>query len=119
MSSRRNAIVARFTRCYPFISGCAQVANSRLVQRATGPSEGLVWARNDRGQELLVPIDDYVGRSIYFVGDLDRKLSRLISGIVRSGDTVLDIGANLGVITLQLSALVGLQGRVHSFEPNP
>ncbi|MBV9092839.1 MAG: FkbM family methyltransferase [Streptosporangiaceae bacterium] len=38
---------------------------------------------------------------------------------MRPGDCVLDIGANLGLVSLTLSALVGSAGNVHAFEPNP
>ena len=38
---------------------------------------------------------------------------------VRPGMTVLDIGANLGYFTLLLADLVGPEGRVLAFEPNP
>jgi FkbM family methyltransferase len=37
--------------------------------------------------------------------------------VVRSNDTVFDIGANVGQYTLPLARLVGPNGRVHSFEP--
>jgi FkbM family methyltransferase len=36
---------------------------------------------------------------------------------VRPGDTVLDVGANIGRYTMKLSALVGPQGRVIAVEP--
>lgn len=39
--------------------------------------------------------------------------------MVRPGDTVLDLGAHVGVYTLAASAAVGPAGRVHAFEPNP
>jgi FkbM family methyltransferase len=39
--------------------------------------------------------------------------------LVRPGDIVLDIGANLGMVSLILSAMVGPSGQVHAFEPNP
>ena len=63
----------------------------------------LAWTRLGCGSEILVPLDDYVGRAAYFVGDLDRKISALIQRIVRSGDQVIDVGANLGVVTLHLA----------------
>lgn len=38
--------------------------------------------------------------------------------IVRDGDTAFDIGANIGLHTVLLSKLVGLNGRLCVFEPN-
>ena len=38
---------------------------------------------------------------------------------VRRGDTVWNVGANVGVYTLQLAHMVGDTGRVVAFEPNP
>jgi FkbM family methyltransferase len=67
----------------------------------------------------LAPLSDYVGRAAYFCGDLDPKVSWVCKKLVKSGDTVCDIGANIGIVTLLLSRLVGRQGRVLAFEPNP
>lgn len=39
--------------------------------------------------------------------------------IVRPGDVAYDVGANRGVMTAELSALVGAGGQVHGFEANP
>lgn len=39
--------------------------------------------------------------------------------VVKSGDTVFDLGANHGAHTVLLSEIVGPLGRVHAFEPNP
>ncbi len=38
---------------------------------------------------------------------------------VAAGATVLDLGANIGYFTLLLARLVGPEGRVYSFEPDP
>jgi FkbM family methyltransferase len=40
-----------------------------------------------------------------------------LEAVVRRGDTVLDIGAALGMYTVPLADLVGPDGRVFSFEP--
>jgi len=40
-----------------------------------------------------------------------------LEAVVRPGDTVLDIGAALGMYTVPLANLVGPDGRVFSFEP--
>ena len=40
-----------------------------------------------------------------------------LEAVVRPGDTVLDIGAALGMYTVPLADIVGPDGRVYSFEP--
>jgi hypothetical protein len=119
MPTVRQQAVSTITRRYPFISGCGTFANSRIVRLVAGTNdEGLTWARLSSGPEVLVPLGDYVGWAAYFTGDLDRKITEVIKRIVRPGDHVVDIGANLGLVTLQLASLVGPSGLVYSFEPN-
>ncbi len=43
----------------------------------------------------------------------------LLGQFVRPGDSVIDVGANVGHYTVRLSRLVGPQGRVFAFEPVP
>ncbi len=43
---------------------------------------------------------------------------KLIKANVNSGDTVLDIGANIGFVTRIMSRSVGKQGCVYAFEPD-
>lgn len=66
-----------------------------------------------------MPAGDYVGRAMRFVGDLAPKVSWVIDRSVLSSDTVLDIGGNLGLVSLRMASLVGPQGNVHTFEPQP
>jgi FkbM family methyltransferase len=46
-------------------------------------------------------------------------VTEAIAQLVHPGMVVADIGANLGYFTLLLADLVGPEGRVHAFEPNP
>jgi FkbM family methyltransferase len=120
MVTSRQKLAASIGRFYPFLSGMATIANSKLVDRMIGPtSSEPTWTRLRCGAEILVPLDDYVGRAAFCMGDLDGKLTRIIEKIVKPGDCVLDIGANLGIVTLRLAQLVGELGVVHAFEPNP
>lgn len=43
----------------------------------------------------------------------------VVKQLVNSGDTVVDVGANMGIYSKLLSNLVGLNGRVLSIEPIP
>ncbi len=114
----RQRLVASLMRCYPLYSGCGTVANQHWVQWLAGSSTEQVWAKVPGG-EVSALLGDYAGRAAFYAGDLDRKITWLCGRLVRPGDTVLDIGTNIGMVTLRLAALVGPSGCVHSFEPNP
>jgi FkbM family methyltransferase len=118
MPGLRQSLLAALTRRYPLYSGGIRLANHSVIRRLAGASNELVWSRVNGG-EVLACLDDLVGRTAFYTGDLDRKISWVCARIVKPGDTVLDIGANIGIVSLWLSRLVGDQGRVHAFEPNP
>ena len=46
-------------------------------------------------------------------------LSQVVKNLVHAGDTVVDVGANIGYVSLLLSRWVGPTGRVYSLEPVP
>jgi len=52
-------------------------------------------------------------------GNYEPQETELIRQHIKSGDTVLDIDANIGYFTLLMSKIVGPQGRVFAFEPDP
>jgi FkbM family methyltransferase len=59
-------------------------------------------------------------RIVYFCGryyDLGPQLA--LRAVLRSGDTFVDIGANIGLMTLLAAHAVGPTGVVYAFEPNP
>jgi FkbM family methyltransferase len=113
----RASLIALFTRRYPFFSGIGRIANSRLMQWAVPPSPEPRWARS-RGGHISVTLDDILGRTVFLFGDLDRKLTWILARLIRQGDHVLDVGANIGLVSLWMSDLVG-NGTVEAFEPNP
>jgi FkbM family methyltransferase len=55
----------------------------------------------------------------YLVGTAEPHLQRAIKNYVTAGDTVYDIGANIGYVSLSLAKRVGPKGRVIAFEPVP
>jgi FkbM family methyltransferase len=55
--------------------------------------------------------------SIFLLGAFEPGTVRAYRRLVKSGDTVLDIGANVGAHTLPLADLAGATGRVIAFEP--
>lgn len=118
MPSLRQSLVATLLRHYPLYSGAGTLANSKLVATLAGTSRESVWCPTSGG-DVLAPLHDYVGRAAFYCGDLDPKISWVCKKLVNPGDTVCDIGANIGIVTLLLSRLVGDAGKVFAFEPNP
>jgi FkbM family methyltransferase len=119
MGNFRHRMVATLTRLYPFYSGCGTMANCGVVRALAGRLAGRDWVRLRLGPYLRVQLGDYLSNAVYFSLDWDRKISWVCERLLRPGDTALDIGANLGLVTCQMAALVGPTGKVHAFEPNP
>lgn len=61
--------------------------------------------------------DTYVGRSLEVFGEWCESEVRLFQQIVRPGDVVVDVGANIGSHTVPLAQAVGPRGDVYAFEP--
>ena len=55
----------------------------------------------------------------YLLGTAEPHLQRIIRQYVSAGDTVYDVGANLGYVSLSLARQVGPGGHVFAFEPVP
>lgn len=56
--------------------------------------------------------------SFLFFG-FEKPLLTAIRRLVRPGDTVLDVGANIGLLSREFARLAGRDGRVAAFEPDP
>jgi FkbM family methyltransferase len=61
---------------------------------------------------------DYV-QCMMFYGRYSREILEVFRRFARRDDTVVDVGAHVGYFTLFLAELVGSNGHVYSFEPDP
>lgn len=71
------------------------------------------------GLRLFVDLSDQVVGMGVLRGSYETEELELVRRHVRAGDTVLDIGANIGFFTVNLAAMVGDRGKVYAFEPSP
>ena len=116
--TRRAALLAKVFRAFPIYSGCGKIAGKSSLQSLL-PSPGPVWSTCRWGSWLQCHLDDYVGRAVFYFGDLDPKLSWIMKKTLRPGDHFIDVGANIGLLTFLGSKLVGDTGRVLAVEPQP
>jgi FkbM family methyltransferase len=63
--------------------------------------------------------DDPIGLSLTQYGEWAAIELDFIQNFIKIGDSVLDVGANIGTHTLAFSNMVGEKGKVYSFEPQP
>jgi len=68
---------------------------------------------------FLDPEDKVVSPTLLHNGCFEPLETELVMRIVRPGDVVLDLGANIGYYTLLFARLVGESGKVIAFEPDP
>ena len=78
-----------------------------------------VDTRLGNGMKIRVVWTDVIGYSIAVDGYYDFPIVRVIQKLLKPGMTFVDVGAHVGQYSLLGSDLVGMEGTVHSFEPEP
>src|SRR3954467_11045049 len=82
------------------------------------PPLGFNRLKSCRHGKMLYNVNDmYVGRSLDLYGEFSQGEVELFAKIVRSGDVVLDVGANIGAHTLFFAQSTAPLGGVIAFEP--
>jgi len=84
------------------------------------PAEEKVWARVERGlgQGLWLELNPRTGQQ-YLRGEVEPLIQQVLSERLKPGMVFFDLGANIGFFTLLAARLVGVSGKVFSFEPEP
>jgi FkbM family methyltransferase len=109
-------LLSRITRQYPLYSPRYSIL-SRLPSAPPAP-RGFVIKRG-----LVIrnyyPGDDYISKNLFWFGEFEPWVLRALEALAVTGGNALDIGANVGLMTLWMARKLGPAGSVLSFEPNP
>jgi FkbM family methyltransferase len=78
------------------------------------------WRRVDSPWGLIVVnrFDQYLGWSFMAYGVYNLDEVRFLCDLLGPGDVVLDVGANIGALTVPMAQVPGITA-VHAFEPQP
>lgn len=88
------------------------------MNQKTMLAQGHIRQKQCRYGPMLYPVKDmYVGRSLDRYGEFSEGESELFRQMVRPGQVILEIGANIGAHTVMLAKATGHNGRIIAFEP--
>lgn len=76
-----------------------------------------VTAVYDKTLKIKLSLRDWIQQQIYFFGYYDERGIRFIKSQLKSGNTFIDIGGNIGAYSLIAANIVGYKGQVIAFEP--
>ena len=76
-------------------------------------------ARTSDGVRMRGTTADLIQRFVYYFGQWEPAISDWLRANVKTGDTVIDVGANVGWYSLLAAKLVGPAGRVIAVEASP
>jgi FkbM family methyltransferase len=93
--------------------------DNALVDR-NWPSAPQVIRGRVTGMKMALDLTDWMQRRTYFTGRFYQEdLEELLSALVAPGDNFVDVGANIGLVSLHAASLIGPSGKLWAFEPNP
>jgi FkbM family methyltransferase len=93
----------------------------RTLYRAcgVGPDDEFRLPMRGTATRVHLRLGSLIESAVLTLGEYAPEVSRLIDRVVRPGWTCLDVGANVGLVTVRLAERVGPAGRVLAVEPNP
>ena len=77
---------------------------------------GITWLNTD-DIAIYTTADNYIEWTILSTGTYEDEIGKLIKISLTQGDNALDIGGNIGLQSLRMSARVGSTGKILAFEP--
>jgi FkbM family methyltransferase len=91
----------------------------RPIGRKIGHTLGWRRIRTKHGFLMDLNLQDWIPQAIFLMGEFEPTTTAIAKKLLRQGDKVVDVGANIGYFSLLFSQCVGSKGHVYSYEPVP
>lgn len=114
-------VLRPFLLCLPRGAGTVyRLLGGYRENRAWNQASPAITRGTDHGCRMRLDLTNRIERETYYLGRFyEWELQELLRQVLHPGDTFLDVGANIGMITLAAAARVRSEGTVLAFEPNP
>jgi FkbM family methyltransferase len=109
--------VRAYMRHFPLHRGKGPLLRCLLVP--TLPGRGQFKVEMPSGRPCWIPYRDRIGLRLLIWGSFELAELRFVSHAAMPGSTAIDVGANIGLFTAEMSAAVGPVGQVIAIEPLP
>ena len=106
--------IARLLHWYPFIKGRSKI--TQIYGRRFQLTNGRV-SRLFNGNKIELHPRQFVSQNIFLFGVFEPQEAKWFYRTVKTGMTIIDVGANIGQYTLLAADRVKDSGKVISFEP--
>lgn len=83
------------------------------------PAPAIVTKQCRYGEMSFFKTDHYISRGLDLYGEFSESEVALFRRVLKSGDTVIEAGGNIGCHATAMGEIVGPKGKVWTFEPNP
>lgn len=106
--------IRRLTNIY-YVKGCYRLL--WLARRLLAAKDGIYLVDGD--YKMHLDSEHYYQWMIATTGYYSFGIRHVMRKYLRRGDTFVDVGANIGYLSLLASTIVGEKGSVFAFEPDP
>jgi len=114
----KNFLLICSRKCAPLFVGTG-ISNSKFAYELLKIIKRMIKPKIIEIENCKILLDKNDTYGFTFSSNFDTKEIELIKKIIKKGDVVVDVGANIGIYTCILAKLACSNGHVYSFEPIP